>query len=371
IEAQENKLTILSNQASSQKTELRLLEEQLANADARLAESKADANAYRIAAESARSSTTAIETKLKQKEHDLEAIRIELQSRQLPRTGTTADVETTALLQSKILEQESAIESLKSKILELEKSSDNIVERYKGGKLTNPEKDLVGVITAGIVQEKNRMINNLKGELKRKENELETNKAATASLKDSLAKQIKQTGELKVQLESNQIKDPAGWNSFNHKQMAISSSPLSDAAWHAPDHDPPALQLTERTAQIKGNECLQQYDSAQPTKSKTQQHRTLVPVRVESGNMVDEIQDFEEPGTPHDIGSTNRKRVTFNTEPTDDEEQEDHGHETKRKTRSRKDNKATRESNGPKHPSNKTDGSSIGTKGKTAKRRKV
>ncbi|KAF8759698.1 hypothetical protein RHS01_01754 [Rhizoctonia solani] len=255
IEIQESKLKALRDQVSGQETELRLLEQRLASADARLAQSKVDADAHRAAAESARTFATSIEIKLKQKEQDLEAIRIEeLQSR---RTDATAYETTT------------------SKVLELEKSSQTIVERYKVGKLTSPEKDLIGVITAGIVQEKNRTINNLKGELKRvsetthlpglsptlpqKENELEINKAATASLKDSLAKQIRQTGELKIQLESNLIKDPAGWSSFNHKQMAISSSPLSDTMWHAPDHDPPApdsptVQLTEQNARNGQNE---------------------------------------------------------------------------------------------------------------------
>ncbi|CAE6333431.1 unnamed protein product [Rhizoctonia solani] len=331
-----------------------------------------------MAAESARSSVTAIESKLRQKEHDLEAIQAELQSRRLAQTDTTVDVGATSLLQSKIIEQENAIENLRMKVLELEKNSEIIVERYKGGKLTNPEKDLVGVITAGIVQEKNRIINNLKGELKRRENELETNKAATASLKDSLAKQIKQTGELKVQLESNQTKDPAGWNSFNHKQMAVSSSPLSESLWHAPDHDPPApdspeVQSSERTVRNKENEYSQHYDSAHPMKPKAEQHRALVPIRLESGSAVDEIQEFEEPrtGTSHSTSTANRKRVTFNTEPTDDEEQEEHERETKRKTRPRKENKTMGESSGPKQPSNKTDGPSTGTKGKTAKRRKV
>ncbi|CCO32878.1 hypothetical protein BN14_06942 [Rhizoctonia solani AG-1 IB] len=331
-----------------------------------------------MAAESARSSVTAIESKLRQKEHDLEAIQAELQSRRLAQTDTTVDVGATSLLQSKIIEQENAIENLRMKVLELEKNSEIIVERYKGGKLTNPEKDLVGVITAGIVQEKNRIINNLKGELKRRENELETNKAATASLKDSLAKQIKQTGELKVQLESNQTKDPAGWNSFNHKQMAVSSSPLSESLWHAPDHDPPApdspeVQSAERTVRNKENEYSQHYDSAHPMKPKAEQHRALVPIRLESGSAVDEIQEFEEPrtGTSHSTSTANRKRVMFNTEPTDDEEQEEHERETKRKTRPRKENKTMGESSGPKQPSNKTDGPSTGTKGKTAKRRKV
>ncbi|KAF8709052.1 hypothetical protein RHS03_02922, partial [Rhizoctonia solani] len=372
IEVQEGKLKALSDQVSGQETELRLLEQRLASADARLAQSKAEADTHRAAAESARTFATSIETKLKQKEQDLEAIRIEeLQSR---RTDATA-YETTTVLQNNILEQQNFIESLKSKVLELEKSSQTIVERYKVGKLTSPEKDLIGVITAGIVQEKNRTINNLKGELKRKENELEMNKAATASLKDSLAKQIKQTGELKIQLESNLIKDPAGWNSFNHKQMAVSSSPLSDTMWHAPDHDPPApdspaVQLTEQNARNRQNENERQHDYAQPTNSKSQQYRAPATTRLESGNTVDEIQEFEESTNRYDVSPTNRKRVMFNTEPTDDEEQ-DYERGTKRKTRTRKDNRVSGESSGPKQPSNRTEGTSAGTKGKATKRRKV
>ncbi|CAE6472239.1 unnamed protein product, partial [Rhizoctonia solani] len=238
-DAQESKLTALNDQVSSQKSELRLLEQQLVNADARLAEARADVDAYRATAESARSSAAAIEVQLKRKEQDVEIIRAELQSRPPHQIDANADADRTSLLQSRIAEQEDTINDLKSQVLELEKSSETIVGRYKGGKLTNPEKDLVGVITSGIVQEKNRTINNLKGDIKRKDNEIEVQKTTNANLKDSLAKQIKQTAELKAQLESKGAQDPAGWNSFNYKRMTIPSSPLSELGWHAPDHDPP------------------------------------------------------------------------------------------------------------------------------------
>ncbi|KAG8690486.1 hypothetical protein FRC11_011227 [Ceratobasidium sp. 423] len=379
IETQESKLATLGNQVSSQKTELRMLEQQLANVDARLAESRADANAHRAAAESARASAAAIEGQLKQKEQEIDAIRAELQSHQFSHVDMITDIDPTSSLQNKIAEREGAIKDLKSQISELEKSSENIVERYKGGNLTNPEKDLVGVITAGIVQEKNRTINNLKGELKRKENENETHKTTIANLKDSLAKQIKQTAELKKRLDPNEAKDPAGWHSFNHQQMTISSSPLSDPGRYAPDHDPPApdspaVQLAERQGQnSRCHDQPQQHNPGQSAKPKTQQTRTLAPTRLESGNAMDDIQEFEEPETPRGPGTTGRKRVIVNTEPLDDEDQEEHEHETKRKTRmkAKKDNKVAGEGNGPKGQPNKADGPSTSTKGKATKRRKV
>ncbi|CAE7078711.1 unnamed protein product [Rhizoctonia solani] len=373
IEAQEGRLATLSNQVSTQETELRLLEHQLANANARLSESRADTNAHRAAAESARASAALIEGQLKRKEQDIEAIRSELQSRQLPQTDTTADAGSTSVLQNKIEEQEGAIKNLKSQVLELEKSSETIVERYKDGKLTNREKDLVGVITAGIVQEKNRTINNLKGELKRKENEIETHKITVANLKDSLAKQIKQTIDLKEQLEPNGPKDPAGRQPFSDKNMTVSSSPLSDRS-QAPDHDPPApdspaVHLTERPMQnSRAHDQVQQYNPGQPTRAKPPA-RTLAPIRLESGNATDEIQDFEEPKTPQDAASTGRKRGIVNIEPLADGNQEEAEHETQRKTRAKKDNKLAGEGNGSKGQSNKADGTST-TKGKAAKRRK-
>ncbi|CAE6343399.1 unnamed protein product [Rhizoctonia solani] len=377
IEAQEGKLTILSTQVSSQEAELRLLKEQLVNSDARLVESRADVNAQRAAAESARASAAAFEVQLKQKEHDIEVIRSELQSRQLLQTSTTTDNGPISSLRNKIAEQESTIESLGSQVLELEKSSETIVERYKGGKLTNSEKDLVGLITAGIVQEKNRTINNLRGELKRKENEVETHKITVVNLKDSLAKQIKQTAKLKAQLESNGSEDPAGWQSFNNKRMTVSSSPLSDIGWHAPDQDPPtpdspAVQLADRPLQnSRGHEQAQPHNSNQSTRSKAQP-RTLIPIMPESGNTADEIQEFESE-VPQDTVSTGRKRGMVNIEPLDDEDQEEPEHDIKRKTRvkAKKDYKVAGENNGPKGQPNKTDGPSTSAKGKAAKRRKV
>ncbi|EUC62336.1 hypothetical protein RSOL_417190, partial [Rhizoctonia solani AG-3 Rhs1AP] len=363
IEAQEGKLTILSTQVSSQEAELRLLKEQLVNSDARLVESRADVNAQRATAESARASAAAFEVQLKQKEHDIEVIRSELQSRQLLQTSTTTDNGPISSLRNKIAEQESTIESLGSQVLELEKSSETIVERYKGGKLTNSEKDLVGLITAGIVQEKNRTINNLRGELKRKENEVETHKITVA--------------ELKAQLESNGSEDPAGWQSFNNKRMTVSSSPLSDIGWHAPDQDPPtpdspAVQLADRPLQnSRGHEQAQPHNSNQSTRSKAQP-RTLIPIMPESGNTADEIQEFESE-VPQDTVSTGRKRGMVNIEPLDDEDQEEPEHDIKRKTRvkAKKDYKVAGENNGPKGQPNKTDGPSTSAKGKAAKRRKV
>ncbi|CAE6487915.1 unnamed protein product [Rhizoctonia solani] len=379
IETQESKLVTLGNQVSSQKTELRMLEQQLSHADARLVESKTDANAHRAAAESARASAAAIEVQLKQKEQEIEAIRAGLQPNQCSHVDVTADIGPTSLLQIKVAEQEDAIKDLKSQISELERSSGSIVERYKGGNLTNPEKDLVGVITAGIVQEKNRTINNLKGELKRKENDNETHKATIANLKDSLAKQIKQTAELKGRLDSNGEKDPAGWQSFNHQQMTISSSPLSDPGRYASDHDPPApdsptVQLAERPGQgSRYHEQPQQHNPGRSARPMIQQNRAPVPTRLESGNAMDDIQEFEEPVTPHGTGTTGRKRAIVGIEPLDDEDQEEHEHETRRKTRmkAKKDNKVVGESSGTKGQPNKTDGSSTSTKGKATKRRKV
>ncbi|KAH7343641.1 hypothetical protein B0J17DRAFT_184980 [Rhizoctonia solani] len=379
IEEQEGKLTALSNQVSGQKTELRLLEQQLVNADARLAESRADSDAHRAAAESARSSAAAIEVQLKRKEQDVEAILAELQSHPFSQIDAAADTSHTSLLQNKIAEQEITINGLKSQVLGLEKKSDTIVERYKGGKLTNPEKDLVGVITSGIVQEKNRTINNLKGDIKRKDNDIETQKTTNANLKESLAKQIKQTAELKAQLELNGAKDPAGWNSFNHNRMTIPSSPLSDLGWHAPDHDPPApdspaVQLAERPIRgTRGQEQPQQHSSSHLTRPNPQQLHGLASTTLESGNAADEIQEFEEPETPRDTRAAGHKRGAVSVEPVDDEDQEEHELERKRKTpaKAKKDNKVAGESSGTMGQSNKADGPSTGTKGKATKRRKV
>ncbi|KAJ1308806.1 hypothetical protein OPQ81_004494 [Rhizoctonia solani] len=371
IESQESKLTTLSNQVSSQKTELRLLEQQLADASTRLLESRADKNAHKAAAESARASAAILEGQLKHKEQDIETIRTELQSYQSLQINAATDTGSTFPLHDKISKQEDVISSLESRILELEKNSETIVDRYKGGKLTNPEKDLVGVVTAGIVQEKNRIINNLKGELKRKDNQVETNKITIANLKDSLAKQIKQTA---TQLDSNEVKDPSGWQTFNHKHMTISSSPLSEAGWHAPDHDPPApdspaAQLAERPLQ---NPRGHQQPSPQNPIPSPQSHHILAPIGLESGNATDGIQEFEESRVPDNISATSRKRTIVSIEPLDDEVQEEHERETKRKSRVKaKKDKIVGESNGPKGQSNKADGPSISAKGKATKRRKA
>ncbi|CAE6509439.1 unnamed protein product [Rhizoctonia solani] len=333
IEAQESEITTLNNQVSNQETELRLLEQRLANADAHLVDARADANSHKEAA-------AAFESQLKQKEQDI----VELRSRQLPQIDTTLDAGPASLLQNKIAEQEDAIKDLKSQVLELEKKSETIVERYKSGKLTNPEKDFLGVITTSVVQEKNRTINNLKGELKR--------------------------AGLKAQLEPNGPKDPARWQPFNNEVMTVTSSPLSDPL-HAPDHDPPtpdspAVQITERP--VQNSRSNEQARLGQSMKSKPPP--TAAPIRLESGNAADEIQDFEEFEELQDAASTNRKRTTLHTEPLDeeDEEEPEPEPEPKRKTRvkAKKDNKVTGESNGPKGQSNKAD-----VKGKATKRRKV
>ncbi|CAE6483160.1 unnamed protein product [Rhizoctonia solani] len=325
IDAQESKITTLNNQ-------------RLAHADAHLFDAKADADSHREAA-------AAFESQLKRKEQDV----VELRSRQLPQIDTTPDAGPASLLQNKIAEQEDTIKNLESQVLELEKKSETIVERYKSGKLTNPEKYFLGVITTSVVQEKNRTINNLKGGLKRKENEVETHKTTVANMRKSLAKQIKQTAGLKAQLEPNGPKDPAGWQPFNDEVMTVISSPLSDPL-HASDHDPPtpdspAVQITERPAQS-----------------------SLAPIRLESGNAADEIQDFEEFEALQDTSGTSRKRAMLNTEPLGEEDEEEPEPAPKHKTRikARKDNKVVGESNGPKGQSNKAD-----VKGKATKRRKV
>lgn len=101
-----------------------------------------------------------------------------------------------------------------------------------------------------------------------KETEIETHKVTIADLKDSLAKQIKQTvsvhgrsvtlantkrvcqAALKAELASNTSvpDDPSGWQIFNNKNMTVSSSPLSDSGSHAPDHDEPVSSYSTKFA---------------------------------------------------------------------------------------------------------------------------
>lgn len=378
LQAQEAKIATLVDQISNQKAEIRLLEQQLANSDAQLSEHKADGNTHRVAAEAARASATALETRLKQKEQEVESIRAELHALQSQRVEPSErSSEATSVLQEKIEAQDAEIKNLKSAISTLKKSAETILERYKAGHLSDVEKDLVGTITAGIVQEKNRAVNNLRGEIKRKETEIETHKVTIADLKDSLAKQIKQTAALKAELASNTSvpDDPSGWQIFNNKNMTVSSSPLSDSGSHAPDHDEPAPDtpiLPERQVgqTARTHEQPQSRVVAHTRQKNQQQYRAFAQMNIDSGSAVDDIQDFEEPESVRDPGSTSRKRHAGDAEQVEVEAGE---RDTKRKShgKAKKGGKAQEEANTATRQPLASDAASANTRAKATKRRKV
>lgn len=125
----------MTDHVSEQKAEIRGLERQLAGLDSRCAEYKADVNAHRIAAETARATTSILEDRFKQKELELDSLRAKLQT--LESMSVEAAARADDKLQAKVLEQEAIIEHLRSKGGDTEKNAEPISERYRGGKLVS------------------------------------------------------------------------------------------------------------------------------------------------------------------------------------------------------------------------------------------
>ncbi|KAF8607872.1 hypothetical protein BDV93DRAFT_282201 [Ceratobasidium sp. AG-I] len=366
IENQESKIAALSDCVFERKAEIQVLEQRLAGLDSRCAEYKADANTHRAAAETARTTNSIIEDRFKQKELELELVRVKLQAIETMPVVPTFQVDDT--LQPKVAELEATIELLKTKVRDAENNTGTISERYQDGKL-----EFIGKVTNGILQEKNKTVNNLKGEIKRKENEIETFKTNVAGLKESLAKQIKQTVILKAKLTPNSGlgADPQNWHPFVEQFSTISSSPLSCAA---PDHDEPVPDTPVTPLKPKETQAFQpqQQQDAQAYigKQQQQQYRTFAQMDVGSGNGVDEIQEFEEPAA-QGSSSASRKRPAAEIEAVEEMEVEESEAKRKAPGKNKKVGKPPKDTSNPKGlPAVENSPNVISTRAKTTKRRK-
>ncbi|KAG8699449.1 hypothetical protein FRC09_006618, partial [Ceratobasidium sp. 395] len=209
----QQEIATLTAQASDQKARSSSLEQQIAGTNARCLEYKAEANAHRADAENTRASMTLIEHRFKEKELELNGLRSKVQDLEVavPEPAAVTD----SVLQARVSEQEGTINNLNSEISAIKKSAETILERYRTGKLSDHEKDFITEVTTGLNQDKNKAMYALRGEIKRKDNELAAHKSKIAEVRESLAKQIQRADTLSAQLEGmNGDQDPTKSNNL-------------------------------------------------------------------------------------------------------------------------------------------------------------
>ncbi|KAG8776394.1 hypothetical protein FRC12_000925 [Ceratobasidium sp. 428] len=356
-------IATLTAQASDQKARFSSLERQIASTNARCLEYKAEANAHRADAENTRASMTLVEHRFKEKELELNGLRSKVQELEAAVPEHTAV--TDSVLQARVSEQEGTINNLNSEISAMKKSAETILERYRTGKLSDHEKDFITEVTTGLNQDKNKAMYALRGEIKRKDNELAAHKSKIAEVRESLAKQIQRADTLSAQLEGmNGDQDPTKSNNLLDvmKEMHhMPSSSLSEAP--APDHDEPAPDTP--TVKAIAPPPNAQQSSLLTEKQRPQQYRTFADLDRSNSNGLDEIQEFEEserapPGT-----ANGRKRRAANIEPTDDSEMEQVDSKRKGAAKTKKAGKTVDSNIAAKDTSH-----TVNTRGKAGKRRK-
>ncbi|KAG8776434.1 hypothetical protein FRC12_000913 [Ceratobasidium sp. 428] len=359
----QQEIATLTAQASDQKARSSSLEQQIASTNARCLEYKAEANVHRAEAENTRASMTLIEHRFKEKELELNGLRSKVQ--ELESVVPESTVVTDSVLQARVSEQEATISNLNSEVSAMKKSAETVLERYRTGKLSDHEKDFITEVTAGLNQDKNKAMYALRGEIKRKDNELAAHKSKIAEVRESLAKQIQRADTLSAQLEGmNGDQDPTKSNNLLDvmKEMHhMPSSSLSEAP--APDHDEPAPDTPTVKAIVPPPNARQ--SSLLTEKQRPQQYRTFADLDRSNSNGLDEIQEFEEserapPGT-----ANGRKRRAANIEPTDDSEMEQVDSKRKGAAKTKKAGKTADSNTAAKDASH-----TVNTRGKAGKRRK-
>ncbi|QRV87435.1 hypothetical protein RhiJN_15453 [Ceratobasidium sp. AG-Ba] len=383
----EQEITGLTNHVSEQKLKIGLLDQQIAASNARSMEHKAEANAHRSDAEAARGSVALVEYRLKEKELEIGNLRSKIQT--LEAASAESTVIADPALEACVAEQAQTIDSLNAIIASMHKDAETISGRYRDGKLTAHEKNFITEIMTALTQEKNKVMNGLRGEIKRvsrnftlpnsawfmgdlkqKDNEIASNKTTIASQKQSMAAYIGQIDALKKQVEELEGESKAagqgGLRDTMLQMHQLPSSSLSEAP--APDHDEPASDKSAPdTPTVSSKPTALPADTRQMpslvVKQKPQQHRTFADLERSHSNAADEIQDFEESEPIRPGGSSGRKRRTTDIEQPEHSEEEQP--ETKRKVtaKTRKNAKSGEPSAGAKDVAN--------GRSKTGKRRKA
>ncbi|KAG8747399.1 hypothetical protein FRC10_001070 [Ceratobasidium sp. 414] len=363
-ESSQQEIAALTTHVSDQKVKTSLLEQQIAGANARCLEHKAEANTHRSEAENARASVALIEYRLKEKEIELSSLRLKVQGLEAASATSATIVDPT--WQARVSEQESIIENLNSEILSMKRDVEMISERYNTGKLADPEKDFITEVTTALTREKNKAMNALRGEIKRKDSEITAHKAKITELRASLFAQIQKSDTLSDELKEIRgdpySANPNGLQGTMQEMHHPPSSSLSEAP--APDHDEPAPD----TPTVSSKRAAPPTNPQQPpvaTKQKPQQYRTFTEIERINSNGGDEIQEFEEPEPARPSGSTGRKRLAADIEPADDAETEQTENRRKGTTKAKKTGKAADTGVTAK------DAPQANTRGKAGKRRKA
>ncbi|KAG9078059.1 hypothetical protein FS749_009984, partial [Ceratobasidium sp. UAMH 11750] len=227
------------------------------------------------------------------------------------------------------------------------------------------EKDFITEVTTALTREKNKALNALRGEIKRKDGEITAHKAKITELRESLFAQIQKSDALSNELKETRgdlhSANPNGLQGTMQEMHHPPSSSLSEAP--APDHDEPAPDTPTVSSKSTAPPANPQQPPLVAAKRKPQQHPTFTELARISSSGADEIQEFEEPGPS---GVAGRKRLAAEIEPADDAEIEQTGNGRKSTTRAKKTGKTADASAITKDAPQAT-----GARGKGGKRRKA
>ncbi|KAG9125387.1 hypothetical protein FRC07_007793 [Ceratobasidium sp. 392] len=317
----QQEITALTTHVSDQKVKSSLLEQQIAGVNARCLEHKAEATAHRSDAENARASMALVEHRLKEKDLELGSLRSKVQILEAAAAEPVTVVD--PALQTRVSEQELTINDLNTEIAAMKRDAETISERYYTSNLAEPEKEFVTELTTALTQQQNKVANSLRGEVKRKDNEISGHKANIAELRVSLAKQIQRADMLFRQLEGkggNQDPENSNKLEYTMREMCqLPSSSLSEAP--APDHDEPAPD-TPTVPKSTAPSANPQKPSLLVEKQRPQQYRTPAEPERDNAHGPDEILEFEETERARPSGASTRKRQATDIEPADDTETE-------------------------------------------------